>query len=601
MSSASHGRWGKPLECGPFAMEHYAHSLRWLRAGDIEWIRMIGIVIRDRAWRTMLPAPGSVALRRSSRGASLEGSTPIGAGRVDWQLHVKPRDEGLDVEAIMQPVGHVLTNRTGLVVLLPTSVHAGAKFVVAHRAGGTSRGTLPTTIAPHQPMLDVAELRIALRRGPALHLAFGGDTFEMEDQRNWLDPTFKLYSRALARPVPYRLREGAEVRHTLRISLSGRIEPVRARAPAVRAGKVPRLGVALPEARPVAGAATLARLQAMQPAFVHFRARGAGKGIARARNVAQALGADLHLECFGDRLTLVAAATEAQPATLALHGIAPAAREAMLRTIRPGAAMAGTFSDFVMVNRNRDFGHATRVAFSLCPTVHGRDDRTLVESLGSLDEVFAQARRLAGKRAVDAGPAALLRRLQPRTGRPATRPLRTDGTPFDVDARQGKAIAAAWLACAIAIAARQRLASFCAFEATGARGLLGVPEPFPLPEGLAPGEATPAFAVMAALCARRGQPLVVHAMDPSEGAAFSVGADAPELWLIDLAGHARTLPSPLRERVIETIPHPQRRAHKGADDRRWSLEPYGIVRCSIRGLSPTRIVALAAAWCHPPE
>lgn len=579
-------------------MEHYAHSLRWLRAGGVEWIRMIGIVIRDRAWRTMLPTTESGGLRKSTRGISLQGSTPVGPGRVDWQLDMKPRDDGVDVEAIMRPVGNVLTNRTGLVVLLPTAVHAGAKFVVAHRAGRTSRGTLPVTIAPHQPMLDVADLRIAGQRGSLLHLAFDGDVFEMEDQRNWLDPTFKLYSRALARPVPYRLREEVEVRHTLRISLSGPIEPVRARPLAMRAGKVPRLGVALTEARPRVTRPLLQQLQAMQPAFVHFRARGSGRGIAAARGVASALGADFHLECFGDRLTLVAAATEAQPETIALHGMAPAAREAMLRTIRPGAVVAGTFSDFVMVNRNREFGSATRIAFSLCPTVHGRDDRTLVESLASLDLVFAQARRLAGKRAVDAGPASLLRRLKPRTGQPATLPRNADGTPFDVDARQGGAIAAAWLACAIAIAARQRLASFCAFEATGARGLLGAPEPFPLPEGLAPGEATPAFAVMSALCARQGESLVVHAMDPEQGVAFTVGADAAELWLIDLAGRARTLPASVHEHVIDTMPRPRRRSARVHGS---TLPPYGIVRCKGSGWSAKRIATLADAWCRPEE
>lgn len=591
--------WGKPLRCGPFAMEHYEHSLRWLVADGIECIRMVGIVIRDRGWRTMLPAPGSVALRRSSGRLRLTGTTPIGTARVAWQLDVDPREDGLDVEATIRATGEVVTNRTGLVVLLPTSVHAGATFVVAHRAGGTTRGKLPTAIAPHQPMLDIASARIAPRGGPVLHLAFDGDVFEMEDQRNWLDPTFKLYNRAIAQPVPYRLRDGTEVRHTLRISLSGAAARARIRRVATPTGKVPSLGASLPEAGPRIEPAALDVLRELQLAFVHYRARGAGNGIARAARMAQALGADLHLECFGDRLALVGTATRAQPATLAIHGIEPAARDAMLRTIRPDAATAGTFADFVMVNRDRAFGSAARVAFSLCPTVHARDDRTLVESLASLDEVFAQARQLAGPRAVDAGPATLLRRLVPRTGRPATLPRRADGTPYDVDARQGKAIAAAWLACAIAVAARQRVATFCAFDATGARGLLGASESFPAPEGLAPGEVTPAFDVMAALGAKRKQPLVIHALDPRTGAAFTVGSDDPELWLVDLAGQVRVVPGSLRGRVVATIPRRHGRARKGVDPRNASLQGYGIVRCSVRGMPAARIAAIVAAWCRP--
>ena len=36
-----------------------------------------------------------------------------------------------------------------------------------------------------------------------------GDAFEMEDQRNWADASFKTYVRPLPKPRPYVIAEGA--------------------------------------------------------------------------------------------------------------------------------------------------------------------------------------------------------------------------------------------------------------------------------------------------------------------------------------------------------------------------------------------------------
>ena len=38
-----------------------------------------------------------------------------------------------------------------------------------------------------------------------------GDTFEMEDQRNWTGASYKTYVRPLALPWPYTLAAGAKI------------------------------------------------------------------------------------------------------------------------------------------------------------------------------------------------------------------------------------------------------------------------------------------------------------------------------------------------------------------------------------------------------
>lgn len=50
-------------------------------------------------------------------------------------------------------------------------------------------------------MSDIAGLAHQVR-GVTVGIDFSGETFEMEDQRNWTDASFKTYCRPLARPAP---------------------------------------------------------------------------------------------------------------------------------------------------------------------------------------------------------------------------------------------------------------------------------------------------------------------------------------------------------------------------------------------------------------
>src|SRR5512132_1457484 len=108
------GRWGRALSCGPFRGERYAGSLRWLCVDATECVRMVGLVVRDRAWRTLLP----IALRERQGVAAwtLDARTPVGTGVLAWRLLVAARPRGIDVRATMRAEGDIVTNRAGIVV-----------------------------------------------------------------------------------------------------------------------------------------------------------------------------------------------------------------------------------------------------------------------------------------------------------------------------------------------------------------------------------------------------------------------------------------------------------------------------------------------------
>ncbi|MGZ8758359.1 MAG: hypothetical protein ACXWXC_10495, partial [Aeromicrobium sp.] len=62
-------------------------------------------------------------------------------------------------------------------------------------------------------------------------LGFTGDELEIEDQRNWADASFKIYSTPLARGFPHRLEAGERLRQsvTVAIQVAGSRRPGKAR------------------------------------------------------------------------------------------------------------------------------------------------------------------------------------------------------------------------------------------------------------------------------------------------------------------------------------------------------------------------------------
>ena len=49
-----------------------------------------------------------------------------------------------------------------------------------------------------------------------------GDMFEMEDQRNWADASYKTYCRPLSQPFPYTLKKGQKVRQAVTVEVVAR-------------------------------------------------------------------------------------------------------------------------------------------------------------------------------------------------------------------------------------------------------------------------------------------------------------------------------------------------------------------------------------------
>ena len=114
-----------------------------------------------------------------------------------------------------------LTNRVGFVVLHPLQGVAGRPMTIEHVDGSTETVIMPELISPDQPALAIRTLSHEAAPGLSVSCRLEGDIFEMEDQRNWTDASFKTYVRPVALPRPFKVAAGERIVQSVTIAMSG--------------------------------------------------------------------------------------------------------------------------------------------------------------------------------------------------------------------------------------------------------------------------------------------------------------------------------------------------------------------------------------------
>src|SRR6185312_15279881 len=89
-------------------------------------------------------------------------------------------------------------------------------------SGEAIKGSFPDLIQPHQPFFDIRAVRHTVAPGLEADVRMEGDTFEMEDHRNWTDANFKTYCTPLAKPYPQTVQSGTAIQQTITLTLKGR-------------------------------------------------------------------------------------------------------------------------------------------------------------------------------------------------------------------------------------------------------------------------------------------------------------------------------------------------------------------------------------------
>ncbi len=518
-------------------------ALRWIRFAGVEVLRGVAFVVRDRDWGTYQSVVTIEEFARNADGIRIQLGARIveGEATLACRVVVQAAEDRLSVAGSVTSHGRFETNRTGFVVLHGAAC-AGGSIRVQHAAGGRTGATFPLLVSPHQPFFDIA----AIEHEPAAELVaevrFSGDVFEMEDQRNWSDASFKTYSRPLALPYPYTIGDGETVEQTVGVAIRGR-PAVRPRA----GGDVARVEVAddgggqLPElglggrAKDYRGTEVLRRrLADLKPALLMLEAeKDASLEEFRAAVQASGAGAAVMLRPDQDGLAAWGERMEragVQPAAIALVTTERTMVEEA-RRLFPGVRIgAGTDAFFAEFNRKppppTDFQFWT-----VNPTVHAMDDASVMETLSVLSDQAASARALVPDVPLWCGPASLRMRFNPNATGPA-QPDPPGVAPADSDARQRGLIGAAFMLGQIAAWARVGIETLVLYAPFGPRGVIHAESGFAVPwyDGCEEGAVYPAYLVLAGLAAgpRRLKLKAVRNDVPEQVVAL---ASADALWL----------------------------------------------------------------------
>ena len=575
------------LSAGKLSVELENGQLRYVRFAGVEALRAVAFLVRDANWGTYAPEIEDLAIKETGDGFAVAYRAVCADSRqkLAYEARITGASDGsLAFDAVMALETDFVTNRAGFVVLHPAGL-AGQRLKVTHVDGSEEETRFPERISPSQPVFDIRALAHEAAPGLWATCLMEGDAFEMEDQRNWTDASYKTYVRPLALPWGYTLARGSRHEQSVRLSFAGAFEPRRAhsaRPATVRLGAdlgaaMPALGVALPAQEARATLAALDSLRSLKPAFLVCNVdMRDGRGLDELevyRGAAEAASADVVLEIVvpdeDDAATSLAPVTAAvQAAGLRLEAVV-VSTAADLKSWQPGAARpqkpaveeiskaaraafpgvklgGGMLSTFTELNRKRpkpdlvDF-----VTHTICSIVHAADDRSFMETLETLPAIIASTRAMIGGAPYRIGPSAIAARSNPY-GKGVVRNVSNQRVCLtDYDPRQRGLLNAAWIFGYVAACAYGGVDSVALGATTGPLGFIHRKSDRAAPYfDLLNGPAFyPAFQVLAGLSAGWGRRMIeVRSSEPGRlGALGWRDGERVVLWLANLTAEAFTV------------------------------------------------------------
>jgi len=545
---------GRVLKAGPLTVEFDNGNLRYLRVAGVEVLRGLAFLVRDENWGTYIPTLANLRIEQRQDGFSVTYHARCARGDMeiayDATIEGKP-DGSLEFVGVAIPKSDFLTARTGFVVLHPLEGVAGRQVEVEHVDGRIERSKFPEKVNPVQPFLHIRALTHEVMRGLKATVRMEGDSWEMEDHRNWTDASFKTYVRPLALPWPYTLAAGQAVRQRVTLSLSGALPAGGAQTS--EATLQVKLGAPLRQSMPPVGLGMpateiehairnldLLKLAAPKTLVCHFdpREKTGKQALYGFRVLCEQVGAQCMLEVvvedvagFDQELRALARMLDEsglKPASVAvvpvgdLKSVLPGGErppapplDALYQAARnafPGVAIGGgMFSFFTELNRKRppaellDF-----VTNTTCPIVHAADDRSVMETHEALPYQIATARTYLGKTPHRVGPSAIGCRDNPHGKSFTPNPDNARICLVRMDPRQRGLFGAAWTLGYLATLAPTGVEALSIGAGTGPLGIIYRKDEHAQPWFDSIGEPSvyPAFHVIAGLTRATGAKLV---------------------------------------------------------------------------------------------
>ena len=168
--------------------------LRNIKYNDIEILKLISFLVRDKNWNNYTPEIIKTTSYNRNNTLHFEFDLKYGdTEELEVKILISIGDNSLKLMASGKFLTDFWTNRIGFNLLLPLEGVVGQEVKVTKSDNTVEKIKFPLNIKPDQPMVKFNNLSYDMFNSINLNIQFKGIHFEMEDQRNWGDASYKIY------------------------------------------------------------------------------------------------------------------------------------------------------------------------------------------------------------------------------------------------------------------------------------------------------------------------------------------------------------------------------------------------------------------------
>ncbi|MDW7692502.1 hypothetical protein R9C00_12800 [Flammeovirgaceae bacterium SG7u.111] len=462
------------LRAGDLSMLYENGFLRYISLGDYEIIRMIYHAVRDENWGTLPHKISNEKIEKKDDSFKITYDCLCQQNEISflWKCIIEGKSNN---DITFSISGEALTsfhkNRIGFCVLNPIKNFAGEQCSVTDPDRNRTDSSFPNFISPHQPFENIAQFDWKLSKDSMAILEFEGDVFEMKDQRNWTDASYKLHCTPLSAPFPVLIEKGEQVKQKVSLSLKGDLPIYTSDSDHVslsidRHSKkripLPSIGLELQQKNRKSDKELALLKQARFTHYrleTHFNQRNWHSHLKKGASIAESLGASLESALFFtenakkevEKYVKYAKKYDISAINIysATHKVTPdelieSVLGILQRNFPDSLIGAGTNAYFAELNKDRvPINWLDFLTYSLNPQVHAFDNPSLTETLEAQGYTVGSARQFSWGQPVHISPIT----LKPRFNPDATSPLTTKpprGLPSLYDPRQMSLYGACW-------------------------------------------------------------------------------------------------------------------------------------------------------------
>jgi hypothetical protein len=508
------------LKAGDLDLTYEAGSIRNIKLGDFEAVRMIYVALRDDHWGTIIPAISEerIEVEDGSFTISYLGRYRQQGIQFDLRARVTGSNNKIVFEIDGEALSDFLTNRTGFCLLHPAKECLGKTGKVISPDGWQKPFVFPQLISPVQPVKNISEMSWPIEGGGTAEIKFEGEVFEMEDQRNWTDDSYKTYCRPLALPFPYFLKKGEHISQRITLSVFGK-------SPAVASENcyhltydvskiigIPEIGVRRSKQDEALSQNECSILDKVNFDFYEVQlnfSAGWEKDLQNAFDECQLLEAALKLvvrfsanyeQEITQLLPLLSENKVTLNAVLVLreqeHENIEGFIDQMCRRFKsafPDLSIgAGNSGYFTELNSNPiKSSEVDFLSYSINPQVHAFDNQTIVENLSGQFATVRSAKAFAGKKGVHISSVTFKKQGSEESNVEG-------GLPKEVDPRQMSLFGAAWTLGSLKQLSEAGAEAITYFDAVGEKGIIMGDRPTRYPDEFMaePGAVFPVYYIL---------------------------------------------------------------------------------------------------------